>query len=51
MLCEQKRLNNEPIVEDWLLAASTVLIRSDLGTREPPTVKYCCFTDKRFEQL
>ena len=31
MLCEQERLNNELIVEDWLLAALTVLIRSDLG--------------------
>lgn len=32
MLCEQERLNNELIVEDWLLTAFTVLIRSDLGT-------------------
>lgn len=31
MLCEQERLNNELIVEDWLLTASTVLIRFDLG--------------------
>ena len=31
MLCEQERLNNELIVEDWLLTASTVLIRPDLG--------------------
>lgn len=31
MLCEQERLNNELIVEDWLLTAFTVLIRSDLG--------------------
>lgn len=31
MLCEQERLNNELIVEDWLLAALTVLIRSDLS--------------------
>ena len=31
MLCEQERSNNELIVEDWLLAALTVLIRSDLG--------------------
>lgn len=31
MLCEQERLNNELIVEDWLLTASTVLIRSDSG--------------------
>ncbi len=29
MLCEQERLNNELIVEDWLLAALTVLIRID----------------------
>ena len=31
MLCEQERLNNELIVEDWLLTAFTVLIRPDLG--------------------
>lgn len=31
MLCEQERLNNELIVEDWLLTAFTVLLRSDLG--------------------
>ena len=29
MLCEQERLNNELIVEDWLLTAFTVLIRID----------------------
>ena len=31
MLCEQKRLNNELIVEGCILAALTVLVRSDLG--------------------
>ena len=31
MLCEQERLNNELIVEDWLLIALMVLIRPDLG--------------------
>lgn len=31
MLCKQERLNNELIVEDWLLVALTVLIWSDLG--------------------
>lgn len=50
MLCEQERLNNELIVEDWLLAALTVLIRSDLGFGEPSTVNNPCFTDNRFKQ-
>ena len=49
MLCEQERLNNELIVEDWLLAALTVLIRSDSG--EPSTVNNPYFTDNRFKQL
>lgn len=51
MLCEQERLNNELIVEDWLLAALTVLIRSDLGFGEPSTVNNPYFTDNRFKQL
>ena len=51
MLCEQERLNNELIVEDWLLAALTVLIRPDLGFGGPSTVNNPCFTDNRFEQL